>query len=175
MITQKRLKELLSYDPATGVFVYLGVNSEAEYVNKSQMAWYKRNEGNAAGYLNHGYVRISIDGKQYEAHRLAFLYMEGYIPEQVDHIDHNESNNPYSNLRPATDLINSKNRTISILNKSGVTGVYWNKANNNWRVKIGVNMKLVEIGSYKNYFEAVCARKSAERRFGFHENHGSSS
>ena len=75
-LTQERLKELLHYDPETGYFTWKISPNNAVKV------------GSVAGTSMNNYIRIIIDHKAYLAHRLAFLYMEGYFPEhEVDHIN----------------------------------------------------------------------------------------
>ena len=70
MLTSSRLRELLHYDPLTGLFTRL--------VSRSGRSAKK---GVTAGWLHcRGYIHISVDSKDYKAHRLAFLYMEGVLP-----------------------------------------------------------------------------------------------
>ncbi|UGO56005.1 putative HNH endonuclease [Escherichia phage JLBYU40] len=90
MITQDRLKELLDYDPLTGVFRWK--------VSRGRVS-----KGSIAGtevWVSDNYIRleIRIDGKRYKAHQLAFLYVYGYIPEEIDHKDRNPLNNAIDNL-----------------------------------------------------------------------------
>ena len=161
MITQTELKEFLRYDPETGVFTWLAPPA------------YHIRAGDIAGYLNdRGYIIIGINKKSYRAHRLAWLYMKGVWPKQIDHDDHVKDNNKWNNLFEATQQENNKNLPISKHNTSGVTGVYWNKARNKWKAYIYVNYKNKHLGSYVDWFEAVCARKSAENKYSFHPNHG---
>jgi len=160
MLTQSKLKYLLEYDQQTGDFTWL--------VNKGSVP-----AGRKAGYLNHGYHRIMIDKQFYEAHRLAWLYMTGEFPEdQIDHINHIRNDNRWSNLRSATSSINCKNRSRGCNNKSGITGIYWHKNNSTWRTRIMHKGKDIDLGCFKDKFEAICARKSAEFKYGFHMNHG---
>jgi hypothetical protein len=109
-----RLKELLDYDPATGVFTWRG----DRHCNKVG--------GRVAGTIHKaGYRTISIDNRPYLAHRLAWLWMTGEWPKLVDHIDMNKSNNSWSNLRAATKSQNNAH-TKGHGAKSGVKGVwYW--------------------------------------------------
>lgn len=98
-MTQDELKKVLSYDPYTGVFTWR--------VSLSSRAL----AGERAGTLRKdGYVQIRIRGKIYYAHRLAFLYMQGRIPVEIDHIDRSPSNNRWGNLRPVTHSQNLENR-----------------------------------------------------------------
>lgn len=99
MLTQERLKELLSYDPLTGVFLWR--------VNRGPARAGKR-----AGCVSPiGYRSIRPDGKLYWEHRLAWFYMTGSWPdEEIDHRDLNRANNIWTNLRPSTSSQNKANR-----------------------------------------------------------------
>lgn len=161
-ITHKKLQETLHYDKTTGIFIWK--------VTKNSRAL----EGEIAGSLNdRGYHRIRIDKKSYYSHRLAWLYEHGNLPvNQIDHINHIKSDNRIINLREATSTENQKNRSKSTRNKSGVVGVYWSKNHSKWTSAIGVNRKLIHLGMFTNFKEAVLSRKEAEKHFKFHENHG---
>ena len=115
-LTVDRLKQLLSYDPLTGAFVWL--------VSSSRTA-----AGTVAGSPDDaGYLRIGVDGVRYRAHRLAFLYMTGEWPEdQVDHINGVRTDNRWVNLRDVSDGVNKQNRQgPTAANTSGYLGVsYW--------------------------------------------------
>ena len=113
-ITQERLKELLHYDPETGVFTYLVSRRGSVKV------------GNRAGYKSNGYLRIKIDGKAYLIHRLAWLYVYGDLPPMdIDHINGSRDDNRLINLRCATRSENIQNlrkhRSDNLLNKLGVS------------------------------------------------------
>lgn len=110
-LTQEHLKQHYNYNPLTGEFRRLIANSNNSCV------------GELAGYMDNGYCKISLDGKQYKAHRLAFLYMTGRFPKYIDHIDRNRSNNRWDNLREATHSENMRNASIRVDNKTGVKGV----------------------------------------------------
>ena len=79
-----------------------------------------------------------------------------------DHIDHNELNNLTSNLRPATQNENAKNRKLSVNNTSGVTGVCWHKRRQMWQSRIHINGKRKTLGYYTDKDEAIKARLQAE-------------
>lgn len=102
-ITQEYLKDLLHYDPATGVFKWIVPRGRGRV---------KIKPGDVAGSSDgRGYAVIGIDGKLYRAHRLAFLYMTGSFPKhEVDHKDCDRSNNKWENLREATRSQNLANR-----------------------------------------------------------------
>ena len=160
IITQKRLKKLLNYDPDTGIFVWL-VSRKGVRVNA------------VAGTLQHGYIVISIDYKLYRAHRLAFLYMTGKFPvNQVDHDNRVRSDNRWKNLNSATNTTNHKNMPMQRNNTSGYVGVSWSKQSGKWHVYIWVSGKRIHLGFFINKSNAIKARKSAEVKYGFHINHG---
>lgn len=152
-LTQERLKELLGYDPETGVFTW-----------KVDTVKHKI-KGNLAGCLNKdtGYIQISIGNKSFLAHRLAFLYMEGYLPENgVDHIDRDRSNNKWNNLREVSQSCNMRNRLVLKNNKSGVAGVCWHKRDKKWISSIMVFGRTIHLGYFDNIIEAAKARWQAE-------------
>jgi hypothetical protein len=151
MITQSELKEVLDYNPDTGVF-----------------SWIKQN-GNVAGTKANGeYVRIQIKRKQYLAHRLAHLYMTGNFPKNdIDHINHIKDDNRWVNLRDATDSQNHANVKRHKKNTSGYKGVSWNKTNKKWRAKIEYMKKSMHLGYYTTPQEASEAyKKKAIELFG---------
>jgi len=158
-ITQKELKELFDYFPCSGEFI------------RKKHIHYNAKIGDKAGCINTaGYVQISIKGVLFLAHRLAWTYMTGETPVFIDHINHDRSDNRWENLRQTTHQENCKNCTFSKANTSGCTGVIW--ADNRWVARIKVNYKEIVIGRFVKFSDAVKARKSAEIKYGFHENHG---
>lgn len=161
MLTHERLKELYSYNEITGLFTRLKTSGGCK-------------EGSIAGTINqNGYCHISIDNKHYLAHRLVWLYIYGHFPNNlIDHINHNKSDNRLCNLREVTKSENERNATRSKANKSGVTGVSWQKRDKRWQAYIHAEGKEIHLGNFKCFQEAVSARKQAEAKYGFHKNHG---
>lgn len=161
MITQSELKELLNYNPETGAFTWA--------VSRQRIK-----KGRVAGsYDRYGYRRIRLNGMDYGAHRLVWLYVYGEWPkDEVDHINHVRDDNALLNLRAVTHEENQKNKSIFSRNKSGITGVRWCKTYKKWTAGIRVNKNQKGLGYFNDKFEAICARKSAENKYGFHENHG---
>jgi HNH endonuclease len=86
-----------------------------------------------------GYIHIHLKNKIYKAHRLIFLYHHGYLPEFVDHINGNRSDNRIENLRPATKHENARNCFLTTTNASGIKGVSKLKGNYKWRCRLTVN------------------------------------
>jgi len=153
-ITQEKLKDLVRYCPETGVFTNIRFNRPTGAVAKT------------------GYLTSNINNYPRLLHRMAYLYMTGSIPGQVDHINHDRSDNRWCNLRPADQITNSRNMSMRSSNKSGVCGVHWDRTQSRWVAYIKVYWKRKHLYGGKDFFLAVCARKSAELRYGFHPNHG---
>lgn len=152
MITQRRLKELLHYDPTTGIFVRrMHVSSNARI-------------GDVAGRRRkHIYLQISIDGVLYLSHRLAWLYMTGDWPkDQIDHINGIRDDNRWTNLRNATGLENQQNRAACSNNTSGFAGVSWHKCSKKWRACISVAGRQKHLGLFTDCESAFAAYLSAK-------------
>jgi hypothetical protein len=148
MLTQERLKELLHYDPETGVFT-------------NRMSRGRAKAGAIAGCLTKGYVRICVDGRLHEAHRLAWCYVNGCWPrEQIDHINCVKSDNRIANLREATNTENARNAPGHRNTKSGKKGVY--PDGGRWRAMI-YNNNLIHLGCYATIDEAHAAYAAAAR------------
>jgi hypothetical protein len=94
MVTQERLRELFEY-------------------REGKLYWKKVKTGvkrMLAGCRNsNGYWEIGIDRRVYKRHNLIFLYHNGYVPEIVDHIDNDSTNDRIENLRAATIQDNARN------------------------------------------------------------------
>ena len=155
-LTQKRLHEVLDYDPSTGICIWK-INKGFRYI-----------KGKTAGWDDNGYRRIEIDGRVYRAHRLAFMWMDGYFPENdVDHIDRNKANNKWDNLREASRSCNVINSKISIRNTSGITGITFSNQASKWQAYISIPKKLLHLGFFKKKNNAVMARWEAEIKYNY--------
>jgi len=108
--------------------------------------------GAVAGCIHKGtgYVHIKIKAKAFKAHRLIFLYHHGFLPDLVDHIDGDKTNNKIENLRLATKQENCRNQKVRSTNNSGVKGVSWHKVNKKWVVAICKNYKSYYCGSFED-------------------------
>ena len=105
---------------------------------------------------------ITYKGIKYGAHRIAYYLHHGNCPDVVDHIDGNPLNNRIDNLRPADPTLNLWNQKRRVNNTSGLTGVVWHKATDQWRSRINTKGTTYELGFTDSKFEAACLRKSAE-------------
>lgn len=160
MLTQEELKSKLTYDPNTGIFIWLVGSFKGKQA------------GCVSGNLpDDGYWIIRINKKTYQAHRLAYLYVYGEFPRiLVDHIDRNRTNNKLDNLRQSTDALNSKNQTIY---KNNVTGYHGVTAHGKrWRARINVNGNKIHLGVFDTIEEAANKRREVELQFGFSITHG---
>ena len=132
----------------------------------------------ATSKIGNGYlvVRFTRNGRQveYKAHRVAWLLHTGEDPGdmQIDHIDGQRDRNNFSNLRLVDNQGNMMNQRKYKNNTSGVMGISWNKRDKVWYAYICRDGRQKCLGLFDDKFEAICARKSAERRLGYHENHG---
>lgn len=156
MLKQSRLKELYSYDKDTGNFTVL--------VRRGSLK-----VGAVAGTTcrRDGYKRITIYGKVYLQHRLAFLYVYGeFPPKEIDHIDRDRSNNKISNLRSVTPKDNMKNKSMHKNNTSGVIGVNLDSGGS-WCARISHNGERITLGYFKNKEDAIMVRKEAEIKYGY--------
>lgn len=159
MITQKKLKDRLQYVPETGDWCWKTLN---------KMTRKEIKVGDKAGSVDkNGYLKLMIDGQKYSAHRLAFLYMEGYFPENfVDHINRDTTDNRWCNLREVSTQCNMRNSRLSKLNTSGAKGVSLNNKNN-WVANITINRERIYLGVHPTKDSAVRARYKAELKYGW--------
>lgn len=131
--------------------------------------------GDAVGYIDSsGYCEFKHNGKPYKAHRVIWEINYGKIPSnmEIDHINGIRSDNRIENLRLVTRLDNTRNARVGLNNQTGVKGVF-KKITGSYEVTIGSgDGRHKYIGYYNDFFDACCARKSAELRLEFHENHG---
>ena len=119
-----------------------------------------------AGTIANGYVQLCLDGRQYMAHRMAWLYVYGTFPNgEIDHINRNKGDNRIENLRDVTKSTNQCNKKRMSNNTSGVTGVCWDKGTSKWLATISYNCKRIKLGRFNNFNDAVDARKVAEKKY----------
>jgi len=158
-LTQEHLKSILKYNPILGLWTW-------------KKSYHNKNIGKIAGYVSKdkGYRRIKICGKLYFSSRLAFLYMDGYIPEyHVDHMNRIRNDDRWENLRHISPQCNIRNCGLLSTNRTGIKGVYWNKKECKWKVFIYISGKYKHLGYFKEdeFEEAVLTRLAAEQCLGW--------
>lgn len=141
VLTVEYLRNALSYDQGTGVFTWLPGQFRA---------------GRVAGSLNHwGYSRITIDGLNYQAHRLAWFHVHGEWPAvEIDHINGVRDDNRLSNLRLADRFINTQNVSIRSDSRSGFMGVSFYKRTGKWKAQIKALGRTLGLGYFSTPEEA---------------------
>lgn len=146
----KRLISLFDYDPITGLFTRI-INCNRS--KKGEIANCKQNQG---------YIRISIDGERYLAHRLAFLFMTGKMPNyEIDHINGVREDNRWCNLRECKSYQNKHNMKKPSSNSSGIKGVSWNIRDSKWLAQITCKGQSYFLG---RHIEIEDARKAIESK-----------
>lgn len=154
-ISLERLREVLSYDPATGLFVWLLTLAPRGKV------------GTIAGSLKpSGYVCVDIDGTRHRAHRLAWLYMTGeHAPGLVDHRDNVRNHNWWTNLRLANNQQNGANSKRKHYGTSGYKGVFWCKQKQKWKAKISISGRQIHLGTHDTKERAARAYATAAKMY----------
>jgi len=135
--TQTDIRNLIDYDPLIGEFRWKVDRRGGE------------KKGNLSGWESSGYLVITVFGKDYRAHHLAWLFCHGELPVgEVDHKNGNRSDNRIANLRLATRAENACNRGASSNNTSGWCGVHFSKAAEKYQAEIGLASKTYYLGVY---------------------------
>lgn len=177
-ITSEIVRELLHYDPDTGILVWKERGEHLFKNSHDQMAWYTRHAGNRAGRQwvgTTGYAsrRVRIFGKDYAEHRVAWLWMnDTKLPSEIDHINRDPTDNRWANLRAATHIENMRNLSLSKANTSGVVGVSWQKQRGKWQAKCQVRGKTYNLGNFDTIPEAASALSDFRASHSFSPHHG---
>jgi len=156
LFTQKELWEILDYNPNTGVFMWCkqrrGIKTDVPL-------------GTDNGF---GYLRITVLGKSYYAHRLAWFYVNGTWPDQIDHINGIKSDNRLDNLRDVTVQQNNQNKLKAQKNSdSKILGVSWHKKAKKWQAHICVYKERKYLGLFKDINEAQEAYLKEKERIDY--------
>lgn len=157
---QTNLNAAFHYDPITGDLTF-------KTTSRSGTAGALATFAHSRGYLS-----VSIAGKQYLAHRIIFMMMEGYWPEHIDHINHNKADNRWANLREVQQEVNNRNMPKQTNSATGYIGVSFMKTKNKYRAYITVDSKAKHLGVFDTAEEAAAARELASIHYGYHTNHG---
>lgn len=167
------LRAMFSYDPTSGSLAWR-TRPEADFVSEGAWKiWNVRFAGKPAGGLNnYGYIRVAIGGRRFLAHRIIWLIQTGELPDDVNHINGIHDDNRWANLRSVSYGDRSKNACKRSDNSSGITGVSWFKALEQWRAYVTVCGRHLHLGYFDKIDDAIAARDKARREHGFHDNHG---
>jgi hypothetical protein len=138
ILSNLELKSQLRYNKATGQFAWItDKHNQTQKLNPI-----------AGTVMNHGYVRIVINGNGYLAHRLAWMYVTGKWPiNRIDHKDTNRSNNSWKNLSEVTNRENCQNKKTHRLDGK-LLGANWDRFRNTWYSEIFINGKTVHLGRF---------------------------
>jgi len=151
MITQEILREKYTYADGNLYFAKPGFGIVV---------------GSKAGSTkSNGYVNIRVNQKMMKLHRVIFLFHHGFMPEYIDHIDGNPSNNRIENLRAANASQNAWNAQLRKDSATKVKGVDFCKRTGKFRARVAVNKKTISLGSFQNLQDAEMAVKNARQTY----------
>lgn len=173
------LHKILRYEHATGKLFWRHRPVEMFrdgkfYAERVAAAWNSRfAEKEAFTARVDGYPCGRFSGSTYRAHRVIWAMCKGSDPTlDIDHVNGDRADNRIENLRDVSNHENTRNRKRRLDNTSGVVGVIWRTKTQTWQAKIGVAGRTLHLGYFDSFDDAVAARKTAEVKHGFHENHG---
>ena len=155
------LWDTFSYNPLTGRLHWLRKTSDKVIVGREAGSLIKAT----------GYLKIGLDGTNYQVHRIIWKWLHGSEPEQVDHANLCRSDNRAWNLRNCSQAQNAVNSRTRRDNTSGFKGAYFHRAGKKkrqkqWQAKCGDH----SLGYYATPEEAHAAycAKATELHGHFH-------
>ena len=160
-LTQEEVRRLFSYD-AKGYLIRAIATMGPSGKKGDIIGCYGSKD---LGKRSRRYVTTKISGRHYTVHRLIFLWHHGYLPEQIDHINGNSTDNRIENLRPADAALNSMNRKTFANNKSGARGVIWHKRVKQWFAYVDCGGKRVFSRYFKDFELASLVAEEAREKF----------
>jgi len=134
---------LYCYNPLTGIFTHRNPANRRIII------------GSQAGSKSNGHIALKIDGKSYQAHRIAWLLTYGKMPNGIlDHVNLDGMDNRICNLRECSHSQNNYNHYIQKRNQTGYKGVFKLKETGRYKAYITVDKKRITLGHYDCPIEA---------------------
>ncbi|MFB5010839.1 HNH endonuclease [Enterobacter hormaechei subsp. steigerwaltii] len=150
------LLSILNYDESSGQLTWKVRPSQKDKVNS------------VAGSKSGSYIKISIKGRKYAAHRVAFFMAKGYCPDEIDHINGQKTDNRLKNLRDSNRSQNCLNKGVRSDSFCGVKGVTYRIDNKSWQARCtSKNGRRVHLGYFKKIEDAIAKLASFRK-----EEHG---
>lgn len=169
------LKECFEYNSLTGILTWkVRPANHFAHSSKADGGFNAKYAGTVAGsVMARGYIWVTLCGRSHYAQRIAWAIYYGEYPKGIiDHDNGDKTDNRIINLVESTNEKNSRNQKLRVTNTSGQMGVCLRKDTGKYRSFIQEGGKRVWLGSHDTYEEAVACRKAAEKKYGYHENHG---
>lgn len=176
-ITPAIIRELLDYDPETGLLTWRHRDRSWFDSDRVWKRWNTRYARKPALALEdrRGYKRGTILSHDFLAHRVAYAHFYGVWPNIVDHENHDKGDNRIENLSDGDSQSNSRNQKCQKGSATGHPGIslLMRESKPAYQVSIGIGGgKVKYLGRRRTLEEAVDLRKTAEREYGYHPNHG---
>lgn len=178
LITQRLLRELITYDPRTGLAVWKPRGPEFFSREADWLAWNTKYAGKPALHSWHdagdggtGYYRGYIEGVRIYAHRAFYLLMTGEWPDEIDHEDGDGLNNKWANISNGSHQQNMRNRRRNCNNTTGIMGVT-RVRERKYVAQVQIDGRMHYLGQFNNKFAAGEAYRKRVDAEGFHANHG---
>ena len=176
-IDPETLRKTLDYNPVSGSLIWKNRDRSWFKSNASYTRYHKLSAGKPALTADNGegYLTGTLLGNRVKAHQVIWLMVYGESPPkgyEIDHINGIRSDNRLENLRCVKKEDNAKNQSLSERNQTGVLGVSFYKPNKKWLARINALKKTKFLGYFDSFEEACKARKDAEIKYNYHENHG---
>ena len=169
-ISVLELKKYLRYDDERGCLIWNERDSH-DFVNvAAYVSWNKRFANKVVGSKNtNGHVVTRVKNVPVLVHIAVYAIVTGEYPnDEIDHIDHDKTNNRMNNLRVVSRVDNSRNMPKRIDNKTGETGVFFDKSRSKYVAQVGGR----NLGRFNTVNEAAVVAKEARLVSGYHQNHG---
>lgn len=150
--------EYLKYEPETGHLTW----------TRRVRATGTNHVGKIAGAVrakDRPYIDVKFRGVKYPAARIAYFLMTGQQPVEIDHIDGDRSNNRWTNLRDCTRAQNCRNRRGRLVRRTALKKGVHPSGSFRFAALIGVNGRVLRLGTFETEAEAYAAYCDAARRY----------